>query len=154
MVGTKGRSAFLAWLPVGWKEGQLASIAQQIDELGWGPVHRFNSSGKTLLVAPRALPKEQLQKVMRNMGWFSLANEIKRLGHAWIDASPAKIEGEELEDELQYLGIWQAAGLGRESVPWSATHVEFLKRLGVEQPTNDGEIAGREEPALRMASKV
>jgi len=154
VVGTKGRSAFLAWLPVGWKEGQLASIAQQIDELGWGPVHRFNSSGKTLLVAPRALPKEQLQKVMRNMGWFSLANEIKRLGHAWIDASPAKIEGEELEDELQYLGIWQAAGLGRESVPWSATHVEFLKRLGVEQPTNDGEIAGREEPALRMASKV
>ena len=154
VVGTNGRSAFLAWLPTGWKEGQHASIAQQIDKLGWGPVHRFESSGKILLVAPRALPKEQLQKVLRTMGWPSLANEMKRLGHAWIDASPAKVEGEELEEELQYLGVWQAAGLGRKSVPWSATHVEFLKRLGVEQPTKDGEIAGREEPALRMASKV
>ena len=79
---------------------------------------------------------------------------MKRLGHAWIDASPAKVEGEELEEELQYLGVWQAAGLGRKNVPWSATHLEFLRRLGVEQATNDGEIAGREEPALRMASKV
>ena len=144
----------MAWLPTGWKEGQRASVAQQIEKLGWGPVHRFESSEKILLVAPRALPKEQLQKVLRSMGWPSLANEMKRLGHAWIDASPAKVEGEELEEELQYLGVWQAAGLGRKNVPWSATHVDFLRRLGVEQPTNDGEIAGREEPALRMASKV
>lgn len=154
VVGTKGRSAFLAWTPPRWREGQLEAIAKKIDTLGWGPVHQFSSSGRTLLVAPRAVPKDQLQKVLKGMGWPSLANEISQLGHAWVDASPAKQEGQPLEEELRYDGVWELAGFGSETVPWSATHLEFLRRLGVDQTTGSGDIAGRPEPALRMVSKV
>lgn len=153
VVGTKGRCAFLAWLPLRWSEGQREAVAKKIDELGWGPVHQFSSSGRTLLVAPRAVPKEQLQKVLKGMGWASVAGEMSRLGHAWVDASPAKPEGQPLEEELRYEGVWELAGLGSDTVPWSATHLEFLRRLGVEQTTT-GDVAGRPEPALRMVSKV
>ena len=88
------------------------------------------------------------------MGWPSLASEMSQLGHAWVDASPAKQEGQPLEEELRYEGVWELAGFGSETVPWSATHLEFLRRLGVDQTTGSGDIAGRPEPALRMVSKV
>ena len=154
MVGTKGRSAFLAWVPPRWSDGQLDALSQRLNTLGWGPVHRFSSSGKTLLVAPRALPTDQLRKALQGMGWPSLSSEMKRLGHAWVDASPAKVEGEIIEEEFHYEGVWQAAGDGNQNIPWSATHLELLKRWGVEIAQVDGEVAGRAEPALRMVSKV
>ena len=154
VVGTKGRSAFLAWVPPRWSDGQLDALSQRLNTLGWGPVHRFSSSGKTLLVAPRALPTDQLRKALQGMGWPSLSSEMKRLGHAWVDASPAKVEGEIIEEEFHYEGVWQAAGDGNQNIPWSATHLELLKRWGVQTAQVDGEVAGRAEPALRMVSKV
>lgn len=154
VVGTRGRSAFLAWVPPRWSDGQLDAVSQRLHTLGWGPVHQFVSSGRTLLVAPRALPTEQLQKALRGMGWPSLSSEMKRLGHAWVDASPAKVEGKVIEEEFHYEGIWTAAGEGNASIPWSATHLELLKRWGVQPAQIDGDVAGRAEPALRMVSKV
>ncbi|GIR75794.1 MAG: hypothetical protein CM15mP78_04930 [Candidatus Poseidoniales archaeon] len=124
------------------------------EHAGVGPCARFSSSGKTLLVAPRALPTDQLRKALQGMGWPSLSSEMKRLGHAWVDASPAKVEGEIIEEEFHYEGVWQAAGDGNQNIPWSATHLELLKRWGVQTAQVDGEVAGRAEPALRMVSKV
>lgn len=154
VVGTKHRSAFLAWIPPRWQPGQIQAVGEQLKRLGWGPVYRFTTSGKTLLIAPRAIPKEQLQNVVRSMGWPAMASQIKALGHAWVDMAPAKPRGRELEEEFHYIGIWQAAGEGGSKAPWSATHLELLRRFGVDLAELNGEIAGRAEPAVRMVTKM
>jgi DNA primase catalytic subunit len=153
VVGTKERSAFMAWIPERWTAAHMKAVAERIRELGWGPVHRFNSLERTLLVAPRAIPIQQLRKVLPSMGLQAFATQLGQLGHAWVDASPVKTAENELEGELNYAGPWEEAGVGRGTVPWSATHLELIRRFGVEVDTGADEVAGRPEPALRMVVK-
>ena len=47
----------MAWIPQRWKDGHVEAVAQRVEELGWGPVHQFEHLGQTLLIAPRAIPK-------------------------------------------------------------------------------------------------
>ena len=59
VVGTKGRSAFLAWVPPRWSDGQLDALSQRLNTLGWGPIHRFSSSGKTCLLYTSPSPRDR-----------------------------------------------------------------------------------------------
>ena len=59
----------------------------------------------------------------------------------------------EQNSELIFKGRWDEANEATSKVPWSATHIEALKRLGVEVPAK-GEIAGRPEPAMRVVTKL
>ena len=154
VVGTKGRSALMAWIPKRWTEGHLSSVASRINELGWGPVHTFEHLKQTLLIAPRAIPKEQLAKEVATMGWKSMGGEIKQLGHAWLDIHPMLDEQADGLSTLVHKGTWEEAGTGGGKVPWSATHVELLRRLDTTVELGDDEVAGRAEPAFRVVSKT
>ena len=154
VVGTKGRSALMAWIPQRWKDGHLEAVAQRVEELGWGPVHQFEHLGQTLLIAPRAIPKEQLTKELATMGWPSLSSELKQMGHVWLDIHPLlddEVAGEHL---LSHRGVWHETGPGGKTTPYSATHLELIQRLGVEIDVGEHEVAGRREPALRVVTKT
>ena len=88
------------------------------------------------------------------MGWPGLATEINNLGHAWVDVSPALEEEEHEQQELVHIGTLEEAGEGEAKVPWSATHLEMLRRLGVDIDIGEDECSGRAEPALRVVSKA
>jgi hypothetical protein len=59
----------------------------------------------------------------------------------------------EQNSELIFKGRWDETNDAVSNVPWSATHIEALKRLGVEVSAR-GEIAGRPEPAMRIVTKL
>ena len=151
-VGTKGRSAFMAWIPLHWKSGHVEAVAQRIDELQWGPVHQFEHVGQRLLISPRAIPVEQLAKEVAAMGWLNMSTEMKQLGHAWVDVNP--MLGSEGADTLIHVGVLEEAGDGGEKIPLSAAHLEMLRRFGVELNTGSCDVAGRAEPALRVVKKA
>ena len=152
VVGTNGRSAFMAWIPTRWDEGHIDAVAQRLRGLGWGPVHRFEHREQTLLIGTRAVPKEQLAKETAAMGWVNMSNTIKHYGHAWVDLTPVMTE-EEHQEGFRHLGLWEVAGQGDSRTPFSATHLEVLRRLGVEIDPGDADLAGRAEPAMRIVSK-
>ena len=152
VVGTNGRSAFMAWIPTRWDEGHINAVAQRLRGLGWGPVHRFEHREQTLLIGTRAVPKEQLAKETASMGWVNMSNTIKHYGHAWVDLTPVMTE-EEHQEGFRHRGLWESAGQGDSRTPFSATHLEVLRRLGVEIDPGDADLAGRAEPAMRIVSK-
>jgi len=88
------------------------------------------------------------------MGWPSVATEINNLGHAWVDVSPALQEDEHDRRELVHAGALEEAGEGDAKIPWSSTHLEMLRRLGVDIDIGEDECSGRPEPALRVVSKA
>jgi len=152
VVGTNGRSAFMAWIPKRWSQGQIDAVGEKLLALEWGPIHRFEHLEQTLLISARAIPKEQLAKEAATMGWVNMANEIKEYGHAWIDLAP--VTSEDASKTLKPSGLWEAAGTGGQRAPFSATHVEMLRRLGVEVDHAGHPMAGKGAPALRVVSKI
>ncbi len=88
------------------------------------------------------------------MGWKSMGGEIKQLGHAWLDIHPMLDEQADGLSTLVHKGTWEEAGTGGGKVPWSATHVELLRRLDTTVELGDDEVAGRAEPAFRVVSKT
>ena len=153
VVGTKERSAAILWIPKRWTEEHLERIAEVFVEKQWTPAYDFSIEDETLVVIPRAIPIHQLRKVLRTLGFPHLSSEIKRLGHYWIDVSPVKPSDGPLQPELTYQGLWREVREIESKVPWSATHLEMLKRLGLEIETTKQEVSGRAEPALRMVVK-
>ena len=61
---------------------------------------------------------------------------------------------EEIEEEIIYSGEWENSTTLQSKVPWSATHLEVLSRLGVVIDACGDEVAGRPEPAMRVVVKA
>ena len=153
VIGTKERSAVLLWIPRRWGEQQLERTAQRLREKKWTPAFAFSMDQRELVIVPRAIPMQQLRKTFPSLGFPQLSGEIQRLGHYWVDISPVKPGDGAMEGELVPLGIWREVRKEQSNVPWSATHLEILKRLDIEIETGDEEVAGRREPAVRMVVK-
>ena len=153
MVGTKERSAVMLWIPKRWTEGHLERMEAVFNEKQWTPAYEFNLGKQVLVFIPRAIPVQQLRKVLLNLGFPDLSSEIKRLGHYWIDVSPVKPSDGPLQPELMAKGHWREVSRMESKVPWSATHLEMLRRLGLNVETLEQEVSGRAEPALRMVVK-
>ncbi len=152
VVGTKGRSALMAWIPTRWKEQQRRHFIAVLVEKGWTPIHNFTDGTHEFIIVPRAIPIEQLRKVLPKLGLQRLATEIGTLGHYWIDMSIPDGEEGKGTGELTHVGRWDPeASVTR--VPWSSTHIEAIRRLGVDMEI-EGDIAGRAEPAMRIVTKV
>jgi hypothetical protein len=154
VVGTKGRSALMAWLPTNWKDAQTVNLTNIVSQKGWSPIHHFKKGNHDLLIIPRAIPTEQLRKHLPSLGLRSLATEIGMLGHYWTDITSQTEGEEEIEDEIAYIGEWENSAENQSKVPWSATHLEVLSRLGVVIDSGDDEVAGRPEPAMRVVVKA
>ena len=105
------------------------------------------------MISPRAIPVEQLAKEVAGMGWQTMSSEMKQFGHAWIDLHPL-LEHVENDELLVHTGAWNAAGAGGETTPYSAAHLELLRRLGVKIDVGGCDVAGKNEPALRVATKA
>ena len=153
VVGTKERSAVMLWIPKRWTEGHLERMEAVFNEKQWTPAYEFNLGEQVLVFIPRAIPVQQLRKVLLNLGLPHLSSEIKRLGHYWIDVSPVKPSDGPLQPELMAKGHWREVSRMESKVPWSATHLEMLRRLGLNVETLEQEVSGRAEPALRMVVK-
>ncbi|MBT4069820.1 MAG: hypothetical protein HOE79_01085 [Euryarchaeota archaeon] len=154
VVGTKGRSALMAWLPTNWKDAQTVNLTNIVSQKGWSPIHHFKKGNHDLLIIPRAIPTEQLRKHLPSLGLRPLATEIGMLGHYWTDITSQTEGEEEIEDEIAYIGEWENSAENQSKVPWSATHLEVLSRLGVVIDSGDDEVAGRPEPAMRVVVKA
>ena len=154
VVGTKGRSALMAWLPTHWKDSQTVNFTNIIKQKGWSPVHHFKKGNHDLLIIPRAIPTEQLRKYLPLLGLRPLATEIGMLAHYWTDITSQTEGEEEIEEEIVYNGEWENINYIQSKVPWSATHLEVLSRLGVVIDPGDDEVAGRPEPAMRVVVKA
>jgi len=152
VIGTKERSALMAWIPTRWKEGQRKYFIKALTEKGWTPIHSFTQNEHDFIIVPRAIPTKQLRKELPKLGLQGLATEIENLGHYWIDMSIHGSQEEEESTELTPQGRWDEEPLNSK-LPWSSTHIEVLKRLGVDIDAG-GEIAGRPEPAMRIVTKV
>jgi hypothetical protein len=154
VVGTKGRSALMAWLPAHWKDAQTVNFTNIVNQKGWLPVHHFKKGNNDLLIIPRAIPIEQLRKYLPSLGLRPLATEIGMLGHYWTDITSQTEGEEEIEDKIVYNGEWEKSTNLQSKVPWSATHLEVLSRLGVVIDEGSDEVAGRPEPAMRVVVKA
>jgi hypothetical protein len=153
VIGTKGRSSLMAWIPERWREGQREFFIKSVTEKGWFPIYRFQQGPHEFILIPRAIPTSQLRKQLPKLGLQRLSSEIVSLGHYWTDMSHHQPEMTEQNSELIFKGRWDETNDAVSNVPWSATHIEALKRLGVEVSAR-GEIAGRPEPAMRIVTKL
>lgn len=154
VVGTKSRSALMAWLPNHWKDAQYLSFHNNVAKKGWVPVHSFQKENHKLVIIPRAIPTEQLRKHLPSLGLRPLSTEIGMLGHYWTDITSQTEDEEERGDEFVYNGEWESIRKIQSKVPWSATHLEVLSRLGVDIDVGGDEVAGRPEPAMRVVVKA
>ncbi len=153
VVGTKGRSALMAWIPERWGKGQREYFIKTVKEKEWVPVFQFRQGPHEFILIPRAIPTPQLRKQLPQLGLQRLSTEIGSLGHYWVDMSYHNPEDEEQNSELTFKCRLDDSDETNSKVPWSATHLEALKRLGVIVEA-EGEIAGRPEPAMRIVTKT
>ena len=151
VVGTKDRSAILLWLPSSWKEKQRTRFMGMLEQHGWLPAYRWSSGERELIIVPRSIPRQQLLKEFQRIGLQQIPAQIERLGHYWCDISPRHYSNTGMEPELEYLGEYEAEQ-NVKFVPYSQSHAEIVRRLGVELEFDDSEQSGRPEPSLRFAS--
>ena len=153
VVGTKDRSAIILWLPKHWKEKQRSKFQVMLEQNDWHPAHVWKSEGRELVIVPRAIPKQQLEKILPRVGLPQTAAQISNLGHYWTDVSPRKFSLQGMEEEMEYVGQMEMNTKKESPVPWSSTHLELLNRLGLIIAVNGDEVAGNPTPSLRMVKK-
>lgn len=141
VTGTRDRQAVLLWLPRGW---DLARAARLCAEEGLGPVLLWRQDDRLLLLVPRALPRDAFAASLHRAGLR--LPQLSALGHAWVRIAPRAARDGPSDGEIEPLGAWPGAAC---QYPWSRPHLALARRLG--QPiVSDGEIAGTEEPSLRL----
>jgi DNA primase catalytic subunit len=151
VVGTKSKNVFCLWLKENTSDRRMKKIAAKLAAHGLGPVHRFTDGERELLLSIRAIPKEQLRKILHELNFNQESGELHRLSHHWVSLYELQEHGDQVFNRLVHLGRWEAAGDGKKSIPVSNCHLSLLDRLGV-HPTFDGpEVAGRAEPSFRFA---
>jgi DNA primase catalytic subunit len=151
VVGTKSRNVFCVWFKENTSDRRMKKIAAKLAANGLGPVHRFSDGERYLLLSIRAIPREQLRKILRELNFNQQSGELHRLSHHWVNLYELQEEGDQIFNRLTHVGKWAEAGNGKSKIPISNCHLSLLNRLGV-HPTFDGsEIAGSTEPSLRFA---
>jgi len=153
VVGTKAQNVFATWLKGKESQGRLNEIASVLYDAGIGPVYKFSMRGNTLLFSPRAISKQQLAKIFRQLKFQQALSEVQQLGHHWVDLHEL-MEGEKISDsELVPIGVWEEIGMGKVTIPLSNGHLTLLKRLGVDPILPDSQFSGDHEPSLRFVVK-
>ena len=153
VAGTKNRSALICWLPHSWGEPQQAVLRalDSIDVFGFGATAFWTDGLRTLMVVPRAIPREQLIKITRKLKMNTLHRELKEREHSWVRISGKFSEENDWERELIPINVLGKKYNSTCAWPWSRSHLELCRRMGLSIGALEGESSGNEEPSIRIA---
>ena len=156
VAGTKNRSSLLCWLPDSWGDPQQAILRalKFIETFHFGATAFWTDGHRTLMMVPRAIPREQLIKITRKLKMNTLHRELKERQHSWVRISGKFSDENDWERELMPINV-----LGKEfnsacTWPWSRSHLELSKRMGLSIECTEGELSGNEEPSIRIAQRA
>lgn len=156
VAGTKNRSALVCWLPHSWGEPQQAVLRalDSVELFSFGATAFWTDGLRTLMIVPRAIPREQLIKIARKLKMNTLHRELKERQHSWARITGMLSVEHEWEKELIPINV-----LGKEfnsvcTWPWSRSHLELSKRMGLSFECIEGEFSGNEEPSIRIAQRA
>lgn len=148
VTGTKDRTALIIPVPTGQDhETRSTDMIRRLPE-DVAPIGRFQVDSRQFIIVPRAFPRPRVIRILDRMGMRRTSNLHRTNGHAWlslIGTDAGNLDPiiamcwERLEEEVRH--------------PWSAPHLEFCRRIGLEPPDISGDIAGRPEPRLRVVSR-
>jgi len=150
--GTKDRSALVAWLPDRWgKVTESVDRAQrEFDSIDLGPVAYMYDGERVLAIIPRAIPRDFLLSRIGKMGMRGLENDLRRFDHSWIRISGRMVE-RGWESEMKPITVLGYDSSQRCMHPWSASHLDLCKRLGLPIRHGAGDVSGDPKASIRVA---
>ena len=150
--GTKDRSALITYLPLKWGRPKHAISTSQkhFDQLDLGPVAYLEDGKNVLAIIPRALPRDYLISKLKKVGLIRFANELRLYEHAWVRIS-GRMARDSWESELEPISVLGYEASSRCKFPWSSSHLDLCKRLGLPILVDSSDLAGSKEPAIRIA---
>lgn len=153
--GTKNRSALLEWLPNSWGEPEKAveKALQLCQELHLGSTAFWTDGERTLMLVPRAIPREYLSKITKKNGFTNLAHELKQRDHAWIRISAQFAENSGWGDDLIPINVLAQETNDACKWPWSLAHLELSMRMGLEIKRDKMDSSGTQEPSMRIVRR-
>ena len=152
VYGTKDRSALITYLPLKWGETKQAiSRAQEhFEDLDLGPAAYLEDGRNVLVIIPRALPRDYLISKLSKIGLNGFANDLRRFEHAWVRVS-GRLVSDSWESELEPITVLGYEASSRCKFPWSSSHLDLCKRLGLPIRVDSSELSGSKEAAIRVA---
>lgn len=153
--GTRNRSAFLQWLPPSW--GTPDKAVEKAIELcrneALGSTAFWTDGERTLMLVPRAIPREYLVKMAKKNGFSNLTNELKEREHAWIRISPQLAEQSGWDSDLIPINVLAEETNRDCKWPWSQAHLLLAKRMGLPMQKDGMDQSGTEEPSMRIVRR-
>lgn len=153
--GTKNRSAFFGWLPRSWglPREAVEKALQLCTEFSLGSAAFWTDEKRTLMLVPRAIPREHLAKIAKKNGFIHLKNELKEKDHAWIRVSGNYGEESGWEEDLTPINVLAQETNSECKWPWSEAHLNLAERMGLPIKRDDGDSAGKGEPSIRIVQR-
>ncbi len=153
--GTKNRSALIEWLPRSWGEPKKAveKALKLCKDAQLGSTVFWTDGQRTLMLVPRAMPREYLAKMAKKNGFSHLAHELKQRDHAWIRISGQLVENSGWDSELIPINVLAQETNDSCKWPWSLAHLELSKRMGMEIKMDEKDTSGTQEPSMRIVRR-
>ena len=153
--GTKNRSTLLEWLPKSWgKPREAVEKALEFCTLhSLGATAFWTDGERTLMLTPRAIPREQLIKIAKKSGFLNLKNEIEKNEHAWIRISGEFGEYSGWQGDLIPINVLAQETNSDCNWPWSQSHLQLAENMGLAIQKDDSESSGKEQPSIRIVQR-
>ena len=153
--GTKNRSAFLEWLPKNWGEPQEAvkKALEFCTLYSLGATAFWTDGERTLMLTPRAIPREQLVKIAKKNGFLNLKKEVEKMDHAWIRISGEFGEHSGWGGDLIPINVLAQETNSDCNWPWSQAHLQLAENMGLPIQKDDTEGSGNEQPSIRIVQR-
>jgi len=87
---------------------------------------------------------------LSKIGLNGFANDLRRFEHAWVRVS-GRMVSDGWESELEPITVLGYEESSRCKFPWSSSHLDLCKRLGLPIRVDSSEFAGSKEAAIRVA---
>ena len=156
VAGTKNRSSLVSWLPLSWGEPQQAveKALEFAEEYAFGATAFWTDGHRTMILVPRAIPRQQLVKITRKMKLNRFHQDLKERHHAWVRITGMMSEDHEWERQLQPVNVLGKELDGACSWPWSSSHLELSKRMGLPFQIDGNDVSGGVEPSIRIVQRA
>jgi hypothetical protein len=142
----------VVWLPDRWgKVTESVDRAQrEFDSIDLGPVAYMYDGERVLAIIPRAIPRDFLLSRIGKMGMRGLENDLRRFDHSWIRISGRMVE-RGWESDMKPITLLGYDSSQRCMHPWSASHLDLCKSLGLPIRHGAGDVSGDPKASIRVA---